>query len=164
MACEEEPPYEAQSEKFRMVHNPKQVLALLLKSYHYLSDDFLQRAAPALGMDVDKLRGMVDEIRNHRLAEEEKIRMFRERVYCQFYRCIAFEKRLISLPPGSGMREKMRAKAERARKRLRSMRKTLAGMKVEASNWQIAHVMGVSKGTVDSNLYTLMSRYKEASN
>jgi DNA-directed RNA polymerase specialized sigma24 family protein len=153
--AEEEPEYVERTKGFREVRNPKQVLTLLLKSYHYLSDDYLARAAPAIGMDREKLKNMVDTLRNQRLAKEEEIRNLRERVYCQFYRCIAFEKRMLAFPPESGRRLQMKRNLEGARKRLLSMRKHLASMRIEAPNWQIANIIGVPKGTVDSNLHSV---------
>jgi transcriptional regulator of aromatic amino acid metabolism len=42
-----------------------------------------------------------------------------------------------------------------ARKRLIAMREHLESMRIEAPNWQIANIIGVPKGTIDSSLYAL---------
>ena len=151
----EEPEYDEQKKEFPVVRNPKQVLVLLLKSYHYLSDEYLARAAPAIGMDRDTLRNMVDTLRNQRLYHDEEIRGMATRVHSQFYRCLAFEKRMSSSPFDSARRLKLKLSLEGARKRLENMRKHLASMRSSAPNWQIASIIGIPKGTVDSCLHAI---------
>jgi DNA-directed RNA polymerase specialized sigma24 family protein len=156
MACaEEEPDYFEPGEEFSEVNNPKQVLALLLKSYYYMSDDYLSRAAPAIGLTKEELGNMVDTLRNQRLHQEEEIRKVQEKIHCLYYRCLTFEKRMLNSSPGSSDRQKMKKSFEGAKRRLSAMRKHLASMRFEAPNWQIANIMGVPKGTIDSNLHAL---------
>jgi DNA-binding MarR family transcriptional regulator len=150
---EEEPDYFEPKKQFGPVTNPRQVLVLLLKSYYYLSEDFLERIAPAVGMKKDQLMYMVDELRKKRLAREEAIRGLQERVHCQFYRCLAFEKRMTAASPYTAHGMQMKKSLDLARKRLGSMRKRLSRIRYEASNRQIAELLNISKGTVDSNLY-----------
>jgi hypothetical protein len=152
---EKEPEYDEQGKDFPLVSNPKQVLILLLKSYHYLSDSYLRRAAPAIGMNMDDLKNMVDTLRNQRLYKDEEIRRMADRVHSQFYRCLTFEKRMLLSPIDSARRLKLKTSLEGARKRLENMRKHLASMRSNAPNWQIANIIGIPKGTVDSCLYTI---------
>ena len=137
----------------KKVNNPRQVLMLLLKSYYYLSDDHLERAAPALGLGKEELFHMVDKLRVLRVEREEAINGLKERVYSQFYRCLSFERRMKAAPYHSVHWFKMKRCLETARKRLISMRKRLNTMRIEASNKQVAGVMGVKKGTIDNNLF-----------
>jgi hypothetical protein len=161
MVCEEEEPeYFEPKQDFSQVRNRKQVLLLLLKSYHFLSDDYISRAAPAIGMDREELKNMVDTLRNQRLGQEEQIRGLQERIYSQFYRCLAFENRMRAFPPGSGHNQEMKKRLEGARKRLATMRKRLATMRIDAPNWQIANLIGTKKGTVDSGLHTAKRNYE----
>ncbi|MDR2144660.1 MAG: hypothetical protein LBP29_09870 [Treponema sp.] len=154
MVCEEEEPeYFEPKQDFSRVRNRKQVLFLLLKSYHFLSDDYISRAAPAIGMDREELKNMVDTLRNQRLGQEERIRELRERVYSQFYRCLAFENRMRAFPPGSRHGREMKKRLEGAKKRLAAMRKRLASIRIDAPNWQIANLLDSKKGTVDSSLH-----------
>jgi RNA polymerase sigma factor (sigma-70 family) len=148
--CEEEEPQYMAPEK---VSNPRQVLMLLLKSYNYLSEDHLSRLAPALGLTKEELCHMVDKLRILRLHRDEDIRSFTERVHGQFYRCLTFEKRLQAAGVHSSHWHKMKKCLEKARKRLASMRRHLSEIRMEASNKQVAKIMGIAKGTVDSNLY-----------
>jgi hypothetical protein len=150
---EEEPDYFEPKKQFDSVTNPRQVLVLLLKSYYYLSEDFLERIAPAVGIEKDKLIRLVDELRKKRLAREEAIRGLQERVHCQFYRCLAFEKRMNADSPHTAHGIQMKKSLDLARKRLSSMRKRLSRMRLEASNRQVAELLNIAKGTVDSNLF-----------
>jgi RNA polymerase sigma factor (sigma-70 family) len=140
------------------VSNPRQMLMLLLKSYYYLSEDHLSRLAPALGMAKEELSHMVEHLRILRLQRDEAIRSLTERVHSQFYRCLTFEKRLEAAAIHSAHWVKMKKCLETARKRLVSMRRRLSQMRTEASNRQVAKIMGVAKGTIDSNLYAVRHR------
>jgi hypothetical protein len=161
MVCEEEEPdYFEPKQDFSQVRNRKQVLLLLLKSYYFLSDDYISRAAPAIGMEEEELKKMVDTLRNQRLGQEERIRGLQERIYSQFYRCLAFENRMRAFPPGSSHGQAMKKRLEGAKRRLDTMKRRLATMRIDAPNWQIANLIGSKKGTVDSGLYTARRNYE----
>ena len=158
---EEEPEYLDTKPVPKKVSNPRQVLMLLLKSYYFLSDDHLERLAPALGLDKEELYQMVDKLRVIRVQREEIINGLKERIHGQFYRCLAFEKRMQAAPYLSAHWFKMKHCLENGRKRLTSMRKRLSIMRIEASNKQVAKIMGVKKGTIDSNLFEVRKNNKE---
>jgi hypothetical protein len=161
-AChEEEDVYMEPEPVFDSVNNPRQVLVLLLKSYHYMSPDFLERISPAINVDKEKLGDLVEELRKLRLDREEEIRGFQERIHSQFYRCIIFEKKLKKTPPNSGRYEKLQRCLVRGRKRLESMRERLAGMKTLASNRQVAQILKSSKGTIDSHVAAIKAKGKQ---
>jgi hypothetical protein len=150
---EAEEVYNEPEPAFGEVINPRQVLVLLLKSYHYMSQDFLERISPALNMDVEKIKDLIDGLRDLRLKREENIRALQERIYTQFYRCIVFEKKLKSAAQDSARRETLQRRLSRGRKRLQSMRERLAKMKTAASNRQVAQVLETAKGTVDAHMF-----------
>ncbi|MDR1374331.1 MAG: hypothetical protein LBJ24_05100 [Treponema sp.] len=161
MVCSHEPEYAENAEvlpAFKPVSNPRQVLVLLLKSYYFVSDDFLDRIAPAIGVRKEKLRQLVDELRKRRLLRDEEIRTLQERIHCQFYRCVSMTKRAAAAPAGSAFQEKIRRRLIRAEIRLVAMRKRLSGVRLEASNRQVAEVLGIPKGTVDSNLHAVKTK------
>jgi hypothetical protein len=157
---EEEDVYMEQEPAFDSVANPRQILVLLLKSYHYMSPDFLARASPVLNLDKDKLALWIDELRKLRLRREEELRVLQERIHSQFYRCIVFEKKLTMAIPNSGRQEKLERCLVRGRKRLESMRKRRAGLKLMASNRQVAQILKTAKGTVDAHLAAVKARYE----
>ena len=160
IAAEEEPEYEdiLSEPPQKKVSNPRQVLMLLLKSYYYLSDSLLDQLAPALGVKTEELYDMVDALRIIRLQREEVINGLKERIHGQFYRCLAFEKRMQAAAYGSAHWYKMKNCLETARKRLISMRRRVKAMRTEATNEQVAYIMGVKKGTIDSNLHAVRLR------
>jgi biotin operon repressor len=145
-----------------LVNNPRQILLLLLKSYYFVSDDFLERIAPAIGVETEKLREMIEKLRNWRTRRDEAIRILQERIVCQFYRCIVVEKRLRSATEGTARYEKLAKSLKGARERLTSMRKRLSGIRVDATNQQVADLLGITKGAVASNLYALRNRYLQS--
>jgi biotin operon repressor len=141
------------------VNNPRQILLLLLKSYYFVSDDFLERIAPAIGMETKKIKRMIEKLRDWRTHRDETIRFLQERIVRQFYRCIVFEKRLGTAPEGSARHERLAKNLKGARERLINMRKRLSGIRVDATNQQVADLLGITKGAVASNLYALRNRY-----
>jgi DNA-directed RNA polymerase specialized sigma24 family protein len=155
---EEEPLYFDTNPVPEKVSNPRQILMLLLKSYYFLSDEHLEKLAPAVGLDKEELYQMVDKLRVVRVQREEMINSLKERIHGQFYRCLAFEKRLQAASLNSAHWFKMKRCLETARKRLISMRRRLNAMRIEASNEQVAEIMGVAKGTIDSNLHEVRKR------
>jgi len=156
----EEPPEYAHIEEEvmpKLVH-PRQLLILILKCCCYISDDFLERAAPMLGIPGEELDRMVNFLRKLREKREQYNVLLQEKVNYQFYRCIFFEKRLKSLPENSIAAQRIKDRLERARGRLANMRERLAKRRfIDPSNHQIAKLLGISKGTVDSVLYRLKS-------
>jgi biotin operon repressor len=143
------------------VNNPRQILLLLLKSYYFVSDDFLERIAPAIGMKAEKIRRMIEKLRGWRTQRDETVRVLQERIVCQFYRCIVIEKRLRAAAEGSARYEKLAKSLKGARERLTSMRKRFSGIRVDATNQQVADLLGITKGAVASNLYALRNRYAQ---
>jgi hypothetical protein len=144
----------------RPIMNPRQIMLLVMKSYHFISEDFLDRIAPAVGMAREQLKDMMDEMQKIRACREEEIRLQQERVYCQFYRCITFEKRLCAAARDSARRQRMQGQLERAQERLAGMRKRLTGVRVDATNQQIADVLGIAKGSVASGLFAVRSHWR----
>ena len=134
---------------------PRQILMLLLKSYYFVSDELVNRAAPAIGMEAQSIMKMIDELRTLRCEKETEILNLRDRLYCQHYRCLAYEKRMHAAQSGTDYRKKMEDRYERARRRFYSMKKRLGRMRTDASNRMIASVIGIPKGTVDSNLFAI---------
>jgi len=139
------------------------ILALIIKCYHGISDDFAERIAPLIGISSKELIQMLDNIRKIRRERDDKIFLIKERTYCQFYRCIVYEKRLLHTREESVSYEKLKIRLERARIRLEKMRKRLSMVRADATNKQVAQVIGTTKGAVDSNLHRLRARWETMS-
>jgi hypothetical protein len=138
--------------------NPRQILFLLLKSYFFVSDEFVKKVAQTIGMEVQTLQRLIDELRKRRSDKEAEILDLRERLHCQHYRCITYQKRMINTQHGTEYHERMKFRFERARKRFYKMKKRLGGMRMSASNRMIAEVLGIPRGTIDSSLSALKNR------
>jgi DNA-directed RNA polymerase specialized sigma24 family protein len=163
LVCDAEPEYpdtKIPNLPVKNIATPRQILMLLLKSYYFVSDDFLNRIAAGIGIEKANIRNMIDELRRRRAAREEEIRNLQERIQCQYYRCLSFQHRLASAFPDTAYYEKLKGRLERARKRFSAMRKRLEGIRVDATNRQIAEVMGIPKGTVDSSLHTVRAKWR----
>ena len=141
------------------IKNPRQLLILILKCYYYVSDDFLDRIAPRTGISKENLKEMIGRLSVLRAKREEELRDIRERVYSQYYRCIVYEKKLSLLPENSMAASKMELRLKKARLRLESMRKRMAKIRTDATNSQVAKVIGISKGAVDASLHSLKARW-----
>jgi DNA-directed RNA polymerase specialized sigma24 family protein len=161
-ACYDPVAEDGAAQSVQRISNPRQVLILLLKSYYFLSEDFISRIAPVLGMDKEKIAMLVMELRDLRAEREQHLHDLRERVHAQFYRCRSFQFRAEAAPANSVLRQHYQECLRRGLKRLASMRKTLRNICVEASNKEIATVLGVSKGTVDASLFTVKKNYEDA--
>ena len=160
--CESIPQYECVPSDFvkpDTITSPRQHLILILKNCSYVSDDFLERASPKLGIEPEKLQKMVNTLRKMRLKREIEKNVLRERVNYQFFRCLFYEQCLRSMSDDSVSAKQTALLLERGRKRLTGMRKRLTHMRLDPSNSQIAEVLGVAKGTVDAALYHLKKRH-----
>jgi DNA-binding NarL/FixJ family response regulator len=124
-----------------------------------MSDDFINRIARKIGIDRDKLTEMINKIRAIRAERDVEIYRMQERVFSQFYRCIVYEKRLSYLPENTTACMNMKLRLEKARIRLEKMRKRQAKIRTAPANKEIAMVMGISKGSVDTGLYILKTKW-----
>jgi DNA-directed RNA polymerase specialized sigma24 family protein len=148
-------PTYGEDEHFESVKNPRAILILLLKSYCFVSDDFIARVAPAIGVSPDDLTGMIDKLRELRAGHDEKIRDLQEKLNWHYYRGVAYQRQLQTLPETAVRRDKVCVLLKRAKKRYEAIKKRLETINREASNSQIAAVLGISKGAVDSSLYNI---------
>jgi hypothetical protein len=157
LACSDPPAYDVSK---NIIVNPRQVLILILKSYYYVSDDFIDRIAPRIDMDKEILTALIDQLRERRLQHDDYIRNLQENAYSQFYRCLICERRISEESAGSRRRIRLEKSLCVAKIRLASLRKRLSRTRFEATNLQVAELLGVPKGTIDSNLSTLRTRMR----
>jgi hypothetical protein len=158
--CDHEPVYLEPLSAIKPVSNPRQTLILLLKTYFFLSEDQIARIAPAIGIEKAQLQRLIDELRRRRLDRDEELRGLNERIHCQYYRCIVLKKKLEVALEGSAQYEKIKGQLERAQTRYNTMKKRLASMNHYATNREVAEVLGIPKGTVDSSLYAIKQKYR----
>jgi hypothetical protein len=160
MLLENEPEYSDCKKDVSIPHdiNPRQVLFLLLKSYFFVSDEFVKRVALSIGMNPEAVQKMIDELRKRRSEKESEILDLRERLHCQHYRCLTYQKRMMNIQQGTEYYTRMKERFERARRRFSTMKARLGKMRMAASNKLIAEVMSIPQGTVDSGLFAIKNR------
>jgi hypothetical protein len=147
--------------KRKNIATTRQILILLLKSYAFVSDRFIEQIAYFLDIESAQLKEWISKIKAIRLKHDEEIRRLKEHIHSQFYRCLCFERRLKALSPSCPRYQRMKECLERGRIRLDAMKKRLEGFSVSASNRLIAEVLGLPKGTVDSSLFAVRRKYSE---
>jgi len=158
-ACESEMEYNdhtaAITKDPERLKNPRQLLILLLKCSNHVTTDFLEKISPKLGIEPESLSTLISHLRGQRERREMEIAALREKINLQFYRCILLEKRLRLMAENSIGAQRLKKKLEQGRNRLLKIRKQIAYRRLDPSNSQIAKLLGISKGTVDSVLYNL---------
>jgi uncharacterized CHY-type Zn-finger protein len=98
---------------------------------------------------------MIERLKQMHEKRTLDIIALREKINNQFYRCILYEKKLQTVMPESPHAQRLRKKLRIGRNRLEKTRRKLAHSRIDPSNSQIAQLLGISKGTVDSVLYNL---------
>ena len=139
-------------------NNPRQLLILVLKCCSYVSPDFAEKISPKLGVQPDELVEMFNWLREQRKKREHEINRLRELANYQFHRCLYYEQTLRAMPEESVFTRRMRERLERRRKGLAHTREKLARLHSDPANCQIAELLGISKGAVDSTLYSMKTR------
>ncbi|MCL2802054.1 MAG: hypothetical protein FWD28_09885 [Treponema sp.] len=138
----------------------KRILALILKCYYYISEDFAEKIAKVIGIEKIEIKAMLEKVKKIRQKRDDEIYLLKERIYCQFYRCIVYEKRLSYLNENKLAGDKVKRQLEKARKRLENMRQRITSTRTGATNSQIADIIGTRKSIVDSSLHQLKIKWK----
>jgi hypothetical protein len=161
-ACENETEYDeypdTEAEKTVKLKNPRQLLILTLKCCNHVTEDFLEKVSPLLGINPETLKAMIDRLRRQREQRITEASQMRERISTQLYRCIFYQKELEALTENDIIAQRFQKLLEHGRIRLKKMRRRLARVRLDPTNSQIAKLLGISKGTVDTVLYTLRLR------
>jgi len=164
--CENETEYDeydrTETEKTGKLKNPRQLLILLLKCSHYVTADFLEKVSPQLNIEVEELHTMIDRLKKQREKRMAEVSLMRDRVSCQLYRCIFYEKELKALTEDNIVAQRFRKRLEHGRIKLKRMRKRLKRARIDPSNLQIAKMLGIAKSTVDAVMYNLRARAKRS--
>lgn len=137
----------------------RQILILLLKSYYFIDQNLLNKVSKTVGMGINELQAMIDKLHEIRAKKEDYIHTSRERIHSQYYRCLAFQQRLATALPGTARYQKLINYTERAKLKYKTMKKRFGKIHIDATNQQIADVLNIPKGTVDSALHYLKERW-----
>jgi hypothetical protein len=135
--------------------NPRQLLILILKCCNHVSMDFLEKAAPLLGMNEEVLLRKIDSLKGQVERRKSEASALREMINRQFLNCVIIEKKIQLEMENSIVSERLKKQLGVGRKRLLRLRKRLSRKNLAPSNAQIAQVLGISKSTVDSAIFNL---------
>ena len=164
-ACESEVEYceriSAEKEKPLKLKNPRQILILILKCCNYVSAELLEKVSLSLNISPELLHKMVGHLKEQRIKRDKDFTALCDLAGHQLYRCILFEQSLRAMTDFGMDLERVEKKLEKGRKRLKKTRRRIAHSRLEPTNSQIAELLGISKGTVDSALYNLKARWKK---
>jgi hypothetical protein len=156
--CEPEEVYESEESFKPGILTPAQILLVVLKSYYFVTDALIAKAAPVIGIDTDVLTDMIDalhKLRSQKEAKAEKLTVNIQRLY---YRRLMHEKRMEIKSEDKTAYAAISMRVEQIRRRMDRMRKRLKAMRLEATNKEVAEVLGIPKGTVDSRVAVIKTR------
>ncbi|MDR2468845.1 MAG: hypothetical protein LBD22_07795 [Spirochaetaceae bacterium] len=140
--------------------SPRQMLMILLKSYYAISDTMINHFAQFSKLKKETIIAMIDELRKLRSHHDFEFHKLSESCQTQFYRCLSYEARLAGTEKGSFNHSRLEKLIGKGRRRLVRMRKRLSSMRIEASNKEVASVLGISKGTVDSTMFRIKQKVR----
>ena len=159
---EQEPVYNdtfaEENNKVKKIRNRRQLLILILKCCAHVSLDFLEKISPILGIEYEELKKMINTLRKKQRKRNVYVAELKEKINTQFFRCILYENKLKDVATETITAAKLRELLERGRERLDKMRKRLEKAHTGPSNKQIAKLLGVTKGTVDSTMYNIKNK------
>ena len=125
-----------------------------LKTGHGLEEPQVAAAAQAIGCDLQRLRFLIEQLRRGRASAHHRLHLLRER------RTRAFAQlQLWSAAAHQAVDESRRAhavrRAARHRRTVETAQAEISRVRVAPSNREIAVLLGIPKGTVDTGMYWL---------
>jgi RNA polymerase sigma factor (sigma-70 family) len=148
--CRVEPPRLGPSDR-------KGLLYLVLKCCRRLDPGGVSAAAAATGVDPRRLAGMVEQLRAGLEPVERRLVVLRERRNRAFSDARLLEAELAG-QPDDGTAEALRLRLAAANRRMNTAMARMARVRRDPTNREVARVLGVPKGTVDSGLFWLKRR------
>ena len=132
----------------------RRLLYGVLKTGHHLEEPQLAAAASTLGYDLPRLRFLIEQLRRGRASAHRRLHLLRER------RTRAFAQlQLWSAAAHQAVDEARRAhavrRAARHRRAVATAQSEISRVRVAPSNREIAALLGIPKGTVDTGMYWL---------
>jgi DNA-directed RNA polymerase specialized sigma24 family protein len=140
------------------ITSPKYAQLVLLKSFYYVSDELVCKAASVMGVTPEILGEMIDKLHQLQLKKITRLRKLINAAHCQYFRCLKYENQLAGGYENTQMNELLSRRLERGRRRLANMRLRLKSTRIEATNRDLAKVLGVPKGTIDSRLACIRNK------
>jgi DNA-directed RNA polymerase specialized sigma24 family protein len=144
----------------RLIRTPtdrRNFLFFILKSTRNVSPEKYPALAGVAGIPADRLGNLLADLRQGRANREARLEVFRRRRNAAFCQARLLETELLT-ETDSQRREELTGRLQKARKRMRGAMDRMARVGLAPTNREIARVLGVPKGTVDSGLYWLKKK------
>jgi hypothetical protein len=132
----------------------KRIYCLLLRTAHTVSPGLIAQAALLTGCDAEWLADRVEEARQISFHRDGRRRMFihRRRAALFALHCIQAELEICTIP---AEKARLMVKLNRESETLRRSRTNLNHVLRGPTHQEIANILGIPKGTVDSGFYYL---------
>ena len=124
-----------------------------LKTGHHLEEPQLAAAAQAIGCDLPRLRFLIDQLRHGRASAHRRLHLLRERrnrAFAQLQLWSAAAHQTVDARRTHAVR-----RAARHRRAVEAAQAEISRVRVAPSNREIAALLGIPKGTVDTGIYWL---------
>ncbi len=132
----------------------RNVLALCLKNIRHMTPERFSGLAALARVPQDTLTRYASVLRARMAPREKRLEAFRMRRN-RAYSCIRLLEQELLEEADPGRRGRIHERLARARKTMRTAMHRMSRIKLNPTNREIAEVLGVPKGTVDSGLFWL---------
>ncbi len=140
----------------------RRLVVLALKTAYIISDSQVRAVAEATGFSYSWLIACRDELRRDVTTREARRRRLRRRRNEAFVR-VRIAQDELSRTVHRKRRETLKAEIAHYSQRLESARRLLSRVPLLPTNEEVARVLGIPKGTVDSTLHHMKHRVKRPS-
>lgn len=140
----------------------RRVLFLALKSAFRMTEPLLERLAMLTGYNLEWLCSLIEELKRRVRAQRERAVHLSERRNSCFFRIYCLQEQL-RLAAEASVRSELTMQMLIEKDRLTAILNDLSHIPLSPTHRDIAEVLGIPKGTVDSGLYYLKESLRELS-
>jgi DNA-directed RNA polymerase specialized sigma24 family protein len=138
----------------------RRILYLALKNARHLDEPAIRRISGVTGVGEDHLSGMVEQLRAALYKRELRLHKFYRRQNRVFTRIFLLQRDLLrECDPAA--KADIAFVLSRQRTALRSVQRKIRRIRLHPSNREIAELLGIPKGTVDTSLYWLRHQWTD---
>jgi DNA-directed RNA polymerase specialized sigma24 family protein len=147
--------------KSRQATYRRRVLFLALKNAHDLDDSAFSWISKLSGIKEDHLVGMVERLRANLYQRELRLHNLYMRQNKIFTKILFLQRELVwEVDPS--LKTEIALSMSQLRVRLRTLQSKIRGVKLRPSNREIAELLQIPKGTVDTSLYWFRRQLRES--
>jgi DNA-directed RNA polymerase specialized sigma24 family protein len=139
----------------------RRVLFLALKNAHALDDSAFSWISRLSGVEEDHLVGLVERLRANLCQRELRLHKLYLRQNKIYTKILLLQRDLIWEVDPAGKTE-IALSLSRLRVKLRTLQRKIRGVKLRPSNREIAELLQIPKGTVDTSLFWFRRQLRES--